>query len=97
MTKTTDTGMATKLGGLIQPRGAATRPTDAPQRGEPETKAEKKGKGRRGEVRSPDDVYLSLRLTQAEYEAVRRFAFDRKMTHQEVLRSLVKQHVPEAA
>lgn len=84
------------LDGLIQAKGAP-RPSDVPQRGEapsPATAAPAApapppspaaSSSRPGSDAEPRTKALTLRLSEARYQRLRRFAFDRDASHQEVI------------
>ena len=85
------------LDGLIQAKGAP-RPSDVPQRGEAATSPAKpaplsaapspaasSGSARGGSDAEPRTKSLTLRLSEPRYQRLRRFAFDRDASHQEVI------------
>lgn len=88
------------LDGLIQAKGAP-RPSDVPQRGEapspaaalPATPAlapapappPPASSSRSGTDAEPRTKSLTLRLSEPRYQRLRRFAFDRDASHQEVI------------
>ncbi len=88
------------LDGLIQAKGAP-RPSDVPQRGEaPSTPAAQPtappaapapvsslptSSSRPGSDAEPRTKSLTLRLSESRYQRLRRFAFDRDASHQEVI------------
>jgi hypothetical protein len=76
------------LDGLIQPKGAA-RPGAVPQS---PAKALQSALAAelRGE-REPRTKSLTLRLSEGQYERLRRFAFERRLSHQDIIeRGLVE-------
>ena len=83
------------LDGLIQAKGAP-RPSDVPQRGEapspaaappaaPVPAASPASTSRAGSDAEPRTKSLTLRLSEPRYQRLRRFAFDRDASHQEVI------------
>ena len=78
------------LDGLIQAKGAP-RPTDVPQRGEaapppPSTApTAQTSSARANSDAEPRTKSLTLRLSEPRYQRLRRFAFDRDASHQEVI------------
>ena len=79
------------LDGLIQAKGAP-RPTDVPQRGEAPSPAPAAISAaptapalRPASDAEPRTKSLTLRLSEARYQRLRRFAFDRDASHQEVI------------
>lgn len=89
------------LEGLIQPKGAP-RPTDVPQRGEgavPPTPAPAPPAsaapppGRSVPTSEPRTKSLTLRLSEGQYQRLRRFAFDRGASHQDVIEAALMAHL----
>jgi hypothetical protein len=79
--------MSTKspsLEGLIQSKGAATRPDTIPQRGTTPVSAPALGSPVAPEPRAKS---LTLRLSETQYQRLRRFAFERNLSHQDVIES----------
>lgn len=80
---------APSLDGFIQPKGAS-RPDAMQQRGttpptsEPEA-AKPSAPVRQAPAQEPRAKALTLRLSESQYQRLRRFAFDRGMSHQDVL------------
>lgn len=88
------------LDGLIQAKGAP-RPSDVPQRGEASSPAAAPpatpalapapappppaSSSRSGTDAEPRTKSLTLRLSEPRYQRLRRFAFDRDASHQEVI------------
>ena len=87
------------LDGLIQTKGAP-RPSDVPQRGEapsplaappaapapaPVPASSPASTSRPGSDAEPRTKSLTLRLSEPRYQRLRRFAFDRDASHQEVI------------
>jgi hypothetical protein len=85
------------LDGLIQAKGAP-RPSDVPQRGEapaqvapaptpvaPAASAPSTGPSRATSDAEPRTKSLTLRLSEPRYQRLRRFAFERDASHQEVI------------
>ena len=78
------------LDGLIQAKGAP-RPSDVPQRGEapavpaPAPAALPASAPRLQSDAEPRTKALTLRLSEIRYQRLRRFAFDRDASHQEVI------------
>lgn len=87
------------LDGLIQTKGAP-RPSDVPQRGEaasspiaspaaaataPAPSSSPASSSRPGSDAEPRTKSLTLRLSEPRYQRLRRFAFDRDASHQEVI------------
>ena len=83
------------LDGLIQAKGAP-RPSDVPQRGEgsspaappltaPAPAPASSSSSRPGSDAEPRTKSLTLRLSEPRYQRLRRFAFDRDASHQEVI------------
>lgn len=80
------------LDGLIQAKGAP-RPSDVPQRGEAPaaapppapTPAPPTPASRPASDAEPRTKSLTLRLSEPRYQRLRRFAFDRDASHQEVI------------
>lgn len=80
------------LDGLIQTKGAP-RPSDVPQRGEtaaPLAPTPPAASAPAPALRPAPDAELrtkslTLRLSEARYQRLRRFAFDRSASHQEVI------------
>lgn len=83
------------LDGLIQSKGAA-RPSEVPQRGEASatpsvaTSAAIEPAASAAPMRPTSDAEprtksLTLRLSEQRYQRLRRFAFDRDASHQEVI------------
>lgn len=87
------------LDGLIQSKGAS-RPSDVPQRGEapspavappaapataPAPSSAPASSSRPGSDAEPRTKSLTLRLSEPRYQRLRRFAFDRDASHQEVI------------
>src|SRR3712207_6695239 len=83
------------LGSLVQRKGAAARPAEIPQRGDP-TPAPPKPAAPEPAAEKEKKVStksLTLKLTDAEYEELRRFAFDRRLTHQTVMKDALLRHL----
>lgn len=85
------------LDGLIQPKGAA-RPTDVPQRGEtassPAASAPTPAPANRVTVANePRTKSLTLRLSESQYQRLRRFAFDQDASHQDVIEAALMSHL----
>lgn len=82
------------LDGLIQTKGAP-RPSEVPQRGEapvpvsptaaPNAPAPAPAPARTASDAEPRTKSLTLRLSEARYQRLRRFAFERDASHQEVI------------
>ena len=81
------------LDGLIQAKGAP-RPSDVPQRGEASSPAATQAPAtitpppaplRPQSDAEPRTKSLTLRLSEPRYQRLRRFAFDRNASHQEVI------------
>lgn len=80
------------LDGLIQTKGAP-RPSDVPQRGEaastaaptPAAAPPQPAASRPVSDAEPRTKSLTLRLSEPRYQRLRRFAFDRDASHQEVI------------
>lgn len=79
------------LDGLIQSKGAP-RPSDVPQRGEAPAPAAPAASApapapmpRPASDAEPRTKSLTLRLSEVRYQRLRRFAFDRDASHQEVI------------
>lgn len=82
------------LDGLIQSKGAP-RPSEVPQRGEapalatpappPAAPAPSPASARPASDAEPRTKSLTLRLSEARYQRLRRFAFERGSSHQEVI------------
>ena len=74
------------LAGILQRKGAAAKPAEAPQRGAPaEVPADK------GRLRA-----MTLRLEEADYQRLREFAFRRGESHQAVLLAALRSHLAAA-
>ncbi|UEM08200.1 hypothetical protein JL101_036495 (plasmid) [Skermanella rosea] len=80
------------LGSMVQRKGAAARPAEIPQRGEPvpspvplpvdpATAAEKKKRS------------LTLKLTEAQYQRLRAFGFKVEQSHQEVMETALMRYL----
>lgn len=82
------------LDGLIQSKGAP-RPSEVPQRGEapapatlappPAAPASSPASARPASDAEPRTKSLTLRLSESRYQRLRRFAFERGSSHQEVI------------
>ena len=81
------------LEGLIQPKGAA-RPDSMPQRPEAESPARALQAALQSALPAAPAVplepqlrakSLTLRLSEGQYERLRRFAFERRLSHQEII------------
>jgi hypothetical protein len=82
------------LDGLIQPKGAA-RPDSVPQRAEAEGPARALQAALHSALpaaapampleRQSRAKSLTLRLSEGHYERLRRFAFERRLSHQEII------------
>ena len=82
------------LDGLIQAKGAP-RPSEVPQRGEapapapapptPVAASPSSAPSRPASDAEPRTKSLTLRLSEVRYQRLRRFAFDRDASHQEVI------------
>lgn len=82
------------LDGLIQTKGAP-RPSEVPQRGEapasaslaspPANPAPAPAPARPASDAEPRTKSLTLRLSEPRYQRLRRFAFERDASHQEVI------------
>jgi hypothetical protein len=77
------------LDGLVQRKGAP-RPTEMPQRGAEEIA---KPVVQEMTMREPKTRSLTLRLSEAQYERLRRFAFERRLSHQDVLERAMLEHL----
>jgi hypothetical protein len=85
------------LDGLIQTKGAP-RPDALPQRGESPARALQANLAASLPAaapipagREPRAKSLTLRLSEAQYERLRRFAFDRRLSHQDIIeRALIE-------
>lgn len=81
---------APSLDGLIQAKGAP-RPSDLPQRGEAAVappaaiKPVEPPAGKPVASAEPRTKSLTLRLSESQYQRLRRFAFDRDASHQDVI------------
>jgi hypothetical protein len=89
------------LEGLIQPKGAS-RPSDVPQRGEsaaapvPASALAMPAASSPGRILSaiePRTKSLTLRLSEGQYQRLRRFAFDRGASHQDVIEAALMAHL----
>jgi hypothetical protein len=80
------------LDGLIQPKGAA-RPDSMPQRAEAESPARALQAALQSALPAAPAVpfepsrakSLTLRLSEGQYERLRRFAFERRLSHQDII------------
>jgi hypothetical protein len=83
-----------RLGGLIQPKGAAPRPVEMPQRGEPapQTEAVPVTPAPTPEAKQPTRS-LTLKLVEPEYEMLREFAHRRRRSHQDVMREALLRYL----
>jgi hypothetical protein len=94
-----------RLGSLVHRKGAAPRPTEIPQRGEPvavaiaPTEAEAnptslpEPKAKR--ERKPKPVSLTLKLSPEQYERLRIYAFQKRTSHQTVIETALLRHLDE--
>jgi hypothetical protein len=75
------------LAGILQRKGAAAKPAEAPQRGgaAAEAPAAKAGKLRA----------ITLRLEEADYQRLREFAFRQGLSHQAVMLDALRRHLEE--
>jgi hypothetical protein len=73
------------LVGMLQRKGAATRPVEVPQRG---TAAE--APAPKGKLRA-----MTLRLEEADYQRLREFAFRRGLSHQVVMLDALRRHLDD--
>lgn len=89
------------LEGLIQPKGAP-RPTDVPQRGEGTAASSPASEqalpippspSRSMSASEPRTKSLTLRLSEGQYQRLRRFAFDRGASHQDVIEAALMAHL----
>jgi hypothetical protein len=80
MSKTT----SKRLGDLIQPKGSASRPAEAPQRGQavPASVTTAKEERKRS---------LTLKLTETQYQRLRKYGFTHEATHQTVIETALMQ------
>jgi len=70
------------LANILQRKGAATKPTEVPQRGLAEAPAVK------GKAHA-----LTLRLEDPDYERLREFAFRRNLSHQRVMLDALRRYL----
>ena len=85
-----------RLAGIIATKGEAPRPQDQPQRAAQPTPA--------APTTSPQPIAvtggvksLTLRLPGDEYDRLRRFAFDNRTTHQDVLAAALREYLDARA
>lgn len=77
---------ANRLGGLVQRKGSAPRPTEMPQRGEPApTPAVEPAPASAPAQPTTQKTSLTLKLTADQYERLRTYGFKHKLTHQKVM------------
>ncbi len=76
-----------RLAGLIPTKGEAPRPIEQPQRATPSAASAASAQSI-GEVKS-----LTLRLPGDEYDRLRKFAFDNRTTHQDVLAAALRDYL----
>lgn len=80
------------LDGLIQAKGAA-RPDTMPQRGAATASTAALPKTVAPTVTEPRAKSLTLRLSEPQYQRLRRFAFERNLSHQDVLEAALMAHL----
>ena len=94
------------LDGLIQRKGAP-RPTEAPQRGgNGDADAPSASNNSAATPPTPTSLpqtaeaktrALTLKLSETQYERLRRFAFDRRLTHQKVIEDALVEYLTRTA
>jgi hypothetical protein len=89
------------LDGLIQTKGAA-RPDTLVQRVEAPSPARMLQDGLQAAIevlgeREPRTKSLTLRLSETHYERLRRFAFDRRTSHQDVIERALLSYLDQQA
>ena len=77
------------LDGLVQRKGAP-RPTETPQRG---AEGPARPTAPDSPTREPKTRSLTLQLSENQYEQLRRFAFERRLSHQDVLERAMIEHL----
>ena len=79
-----------RLGSLIQPKGAAPRPVEMPQRGQgvPAPTAEPVQPAP-AEKPKAKPRSLTFKMTEEDYQRLRAYGFKHSMSHQKILDSLV--------
>ena len=88
-----------RLSGLIQPKGAARRPADMPQRGEPApppvatAPVEPVQPAAAAKPEKPPQKSLTLKMDEPDYEVLREFAHRRRKTHQDVMLEAVLRYL----
>lgn len=82
------------LDGLIQAKGAP-RPDTMPQRGSapPPVTAPAPSPPATPKAVEPRAKSLTLRLSETQYQRLRRFAFDRGLSHQDVIEAALMAHL----
>jgi hypothetical protein len=81
-----------RLGGLIQPKGAAQRPVEMPQRGDSAPAQVEAVQPAPATVPTPDPekpsqqkTSLTVKLDPDQYERLRGYGFRKKMKHQQIM------------
>lgn len=86
-----------RLGGLIQPKGAAPRPIEMPQRGQvpPAPTVEPVQPAAAEKPTKLPQKSLTLKMDEPDYEILRDYAYKNRRTHQEVMLEAVLEYLTE--
>jgi hypothetical protein len=85
-----------RLGNFVQRKGAAPRPVEIPQRGEPAPQTEAASvtpAPAPAHEAKPPTRSLTLKLVEPEYELLREFAHRKRRTHQDVMRDALLRYL----
>jgi len=95
---------ANRLDGIVQRKGAAPRPAEIPQRGEPapiqptaspEAALNPSAAAEPTRSNKPKPTSLTLKLPPEKYERLRLYAFSKRLTHQEVMEKALMRYLDE--